>query len=328
MNYPLENLTPEKFQQFAQALLTKEFPNVQCFPVAQPDGGRDAMQMRFYEGRASFVMFQVKFVRTPESNHEPHKWLLSIIENEAPKVKKQLREGVKQYVLITNVSGTAHPDSGSIDIANKTLTQALGIPSVCWWRDDLCRRLDSSWDLKWAYPELMTGPDLIRYVIENGLSEAKERRANAVRAFIKDQYSIDKEVKFKQIELQNQLLDLFVDVPIGGMVTRGPRGYYRARVGSIEESQIFYETSEEVNISNSASPHDLEYVMPHGRVARYRFPGMKAMGAGHFLLQPNLWDLELSRVVLEGAPGHGKSTIVQYVCQVHRMRLLEIQEKI
>src|SRR5262249_39415957 len=29
------------------------------------------------------------------------------------------------------------------------------------------------------------------------------------------------------------------------------------------------------------------------------------------------------RVVVEGAPGQGKSTIAQYVCQVHRMRLLQ-----
>lgn len=43
MSYPFENLDPEKFQHFCQALLTKEFPNMQCFPVAQPDGGRDAI---------------------------------------------------------------------------------------------------------------------------------------------------------------------------------------------------------------------------------------------------------------------------------------------
>ena len=42
MDYPLENLGPERFQQFCQALLAKEYPDMQCFPVAQPDGGRDA----------------------------------------------------------------------------------------------------------------------------------------------------------------------------------------------------------------------------------------------------------------------------------------------
>ena len=43
MNYPLENLDPERFQHFCQALLVREHPQLQCFPVAQPDGGRDAI---------------------------------------------------------------------------------------------------------------------------------------------------------------------------------------------------------------------------------------------------------------------------------------------
>ena len=34
----------------------------------------------------------------------------------------------------------------------------------------------------------------------------------------------------------------------------------------------------------------------------------------------------LNQVVIEGAPGQGKSTLVQYLCQVHRMRLLENAE--
>ncbi|NJK72861.1 MAG: hypothetical protein HC786_06465 [Richelia sp. CSU_2_1] len=52
MDYPFENLNSEKFQEFAQALLAKEFPDFQCFPVAQPDGGRDIIA---YEYKVSFV---------------------------------------------------------------------------------------------------------------------------------------------------------------------------------------------------------------------------------------------------------------------------------
>jgi hypothetical protein len=65
MNYPFENLEPESFQQFCQALLTKEFPNVQCFSVAQPDGGRDALSIISEDDERSFIMYQVKFLREP-----------------------------------------------------------------------------------------------------------------------------------------------------------------------------------------------------------------------------------------------------------------------
>src|SRR5215813_5256185 len=110
--------------------------------------------------------------------------------------------------------GTAHPEVGSIDQLHKLLNNELGLPSACWWRDDICRRLDNAWDLKWCYPELMTGSDLVRAIVEQGLSENRERCSSAIRAFVKDQFDKDQEVRFKQVDLQNKLLDLYIDVPV------------------------------------------------------------------------------------------------------------------
>lgn len=45
MDYLFENLGPERFQHLSQALLAREHRDVQCFPVAQPDGGRDAIAL-------------------------------------------------------------------------------------------------------------------------------------------------------------------------------------------------------------------------------------------------------------------------------------------
>ena len=44
-------------------------------------------------------------------------------------------------------------------------------------------------------------------------------------------------------------------------------------------------------------------------------------GAAGFLLHPKIQN-EIERILLEGGPGQGKSTIAQYICQVHRARLL------
>lgn len=108
MDYPFENLGPEKFQEFCQALLVREHPKVQCFPVAQPDGGRDALSYWFFSGESSFVIFQVKFVRKPLAQTDPRKWLLDIVKDEVPKVKELIPIGAKQYYLMTNVSGTVY----------------------------------------------------------------------------------------------------------------------------------------------------------------------------------------------------------------------------
>ena len=311
MDYPFENLNPEKFQEFAQALLVKEFPDLQCFPVAQPDGGRDIVTYEYRIPAHSFAVYQVKYVRRPLAEKDTHKWLLEIIKGEAPKVKALIEKGAQQFFLITNVPGTAHPDVGSIDQMNQLLQSELGIPSRCWWRDDLNRKLDDAWNLKWIYPELMTGPDLIRSIIESGLSENKERRASAIRAFVSEQFNADQVVKFKQVDLQNRLLDLFIDVPAlppqNAETDKKLQKYHRVY------EYISYTSGNK--IGTKIDEQHFAYFNDRNRV----------VGSATLLLHP-LIHKEAPWIVLEGAPGQGKSTITQYLCQIHRMRLLGSEE--
>lgn len=55
MQYDYERFTPDRFQEFCQSLLIRKYPDVQCFPVGQKDGGRDAV--------SGGIVFQVKFKR-------------------------------------------------------------------------------------------------------------------------------------------------------------------------------------------------------------------------------------------------------------------------
>ena len=103
MDYPLENLGPERFQQVCQALLTKEYPRVQCFPVAQSDGGRDAVSYHSEGDGDEFMVFQVKYARKPLAEKEPHKWLASIVADERPKVRELIPRGAVRYILMTNI---------------------------------------------------------------------------------------------------------------------------------------------------------------------------------------------------------------------------------
>ena len=61
MDYQYENLDSGRFQELCQSLLVKEYPNVQCFPIGQRDGGRDAIA--YYQSnknRKEFIVFQIK----------------------------------------------------------------------------------------------------------------------------------------------------------------------------------------------------------------------------------------------------------------------------
>src|ERR1044072_4130357 len=98
MNYHFENLGDERCQQLCQALLAKANPGVQCFPVGQPDGGRDATTRSLsWPKKDSFLVYQVKFVRDPATKKNPREWLLSIIENEIDKVRALVDRSATGY---------------------------------------------------------------------------------------------------------------------------------------------------------------------------------------------------------------------------------------
>lgn len=303
MNYQFENLGDERFQEFCHCIIEKEFQNTQAFPVGQPDGGRDSLAYLMNSVKKEFIVFQVKFIRDPYRILDIHKWLVGIIEKEVKKINKLIPKGAVAYYLITNVKGTSHLDSGSIDRLNSLFEHNICIPSICWWADDLSRKLDSNPILKWSYPELINGQDLFNSIVFNSLNEHRERRETVIKAYLADQYEIDNEVKFKQIELQNRLFDLFIDVPI--------------RIKKYDESNKRIKRF----LSNIFSYNEAKYM----NADLLMYEGETNIGAATFLLNPKVHK-HLERVLIEGGPGQGKSTISQYVCQIHRIRLLNKQD--
>ena len=295
MNYPLENLGPARFQQLCQALLSKSFPDAQCFPIAQADGGRDATVVSRTQNGKEFIVFQVKYSKHALKDRQPHKSLLDSLRKEVPKLSNKIGREARKYVLMTNVPGTGGSPKGSIDILQGLFDRHISVPTQCWWRDEIERRLDDAWDIKWSFPEVLGSQDIVRTIIERGLTEDAERRARALRLFVREQFEYDSDVRFKQIDLQNKLLDLFMDVPIN------LRGYD----DGVNELRREHRALFEVARQNDSFPPQRE----------------SKLGAATVLLDA-ITQTQLSRIVLEGAPGQGKSTIAQYVCQVHRGRLL------
>ena len=309
MDYLLEQLGFDRFQYLAQALISAERPGVQCLPIGQPDGGRDAFHRVALSSGRGLVVFQVKYVNEPTKIEDPHRWLVNVMAEEAPKVAKLLDKGVNEYILITNIRGTAHLDSGSIDRLQKVLDDNLPIPSLAWWRNDINRRIDAGpLSLKWSYPEITRGSDILGMLLESNLDENRRRRTDALRLFVTDQYESDEEVRFKQIELQNDLLHLFIDVP--AIVARGP-GDKRARY---DASYGIFQLSESLSAVKSERPP------PAMGEERY-----EPVGAAALLLSDHA-QKTFQYTVVEGAPGQGKSTLAQFLCQAYRMRLLNKPE--
>ena len=312
MKYNYEALDEQSFQKFAQALILAEHPGTQCLPVDQPDGGRDAFFLHPEPDTAGFVVFQVKYSRHPGDKDE-RIVVESTIKSEKTKVEQLIERGATHYYLITNVQGTAHLDVGSIDKANAALAKAFGINSQIWWRDDLDGRLDNALDVKWSYPEVLRASDLLPLLLKQIDDQDDLQSARTLKSYMATQFESDRDIKFKQVDLKRALTELFVDLPLGQKRpqddrVRRQRGLRLAAPGNLDAYLSQLDISED---------YDLEEAHP------FYSSGL----AGAFLLQMPLV-VGVSRFVLEGAPGQGKSTVTQFICQVNRLRILNKEDEL
>jgi hypothetical protein len=275
--YLYERLTEKRFQQLCSALLAIAFPDAQCFPVGQKDGGRDGRR----KVGGKWLIYQVKWSSKRQQN--PVSWLDAAINEEAENIRRLVRQGAKQYVLLTCVAGTSVPERGGIDRLEERLekhSKEFGIDMSCWWQADIDARVDNASDaLKWTYSEMLAGHDAFRYLLHG---EGEQARNDALRSLllraVGTQWQDDAKVKFKQAELDtHNLADLFVDV-------------------------------ESTRLS-----------MPQGaRELLEPVDKMSLGGAAAYLLTT-----PLPFTLVRGEPGQGKSTLGQFICQVHRSEFME-----
>ncbi len=318
MKYPLENLSPELFQEFAQSLLLREFPDITCFPIGQPDGGRDALryiESKQVNSKRTTWIFQIKYTRDPNIQ-DLEEWLDGVIKLEIKKINELISRGCEKYILITNAIASSHLDVGKMDKVQKFIESKVSIPVSVIWRHEIERRLDNAWDLKWAYPTLMQGSDLLRLVFESAFADTWERRHDAITAFLNDQYSRDIDVRFKQIDLKSNLFDLYVDVPVLPSFNHDD-GTTRFR---LERVAMAYHALCEKKAAKSNAPTRYPYWNDNNINGGY-VDQPAPIDAAEFLF--SIIGQQLApAIVLEGAPGQGKSTITQYLCQQHRARFL------
>lgn len=321
-----EALLDEHFQMLCQALLVREFQGVQCMPVGMPDGGRDAISPDLH-GRNALV-FQVKFARRPATVTDIFAWITNAIKPEIDKIIKLRDRGASHYVVITNMGGTSHLDVGTIDRVQAYLDRELPIPARCWWRDDLDRRLDCNFDLKLRYPHLLNGPDIVRLLWESATGgEHLTRRRDALTAYIGHQFNQDSTVRFKQVELDSTaLFDLFIDVParparipkdsdFAQEIFTSARSRIQEGQSRLHQTQI--QAEDELDDDYEYHPEDDGSYLRISSSARQPM----AIGAAALLSDP-AFTCAAPRIVLEGAPGQGKSTLIQYLAQIQRWRIL------
>ena len=253
-------------------------------------------------------------------------------EREIPKLRELKERGVSRYVIVTNIAGTGSLEAGTRDKAVEWIAENLPLPTIVWWRDDVDTRLAGDADLIFRF-SLFTGIDSVRAVLESRYqsqySDSAPFRRNerpawvlAFLNFVATQYETDSKLRFEQADIDSSpLLELFIDVPLTLPRDRSKRDTEALvqAIDSLKRSTVTAAEDPFQHIDYYSQDED-----SHADTERYLHEDddERRAHAADFLLSagpiPN-------RLVIEAAPGQGKSTLAQYVCQVHRIRMLDEQ---
>ncbi len=211
--------------------------------------------------------------------------------------------------MMTNIRGTAAPSSGQIDRFKQILDDTLGdledMALDCWWRNTLDRHLDNAHELQWAFPQVLSGPQALRILLEDVADVRAKARTETFLAYVAMQHADDLKLRFKQVELDTiEMIKLFVDVPAAPTFP-----------SYVESSPSWREM-----ISSSGLVERRVRVNWSDRDAvRSELGRIEAVPAARLILGPKAFN----RILINGAPGQGKSTLLQYSCQLLRARLLD-----
>jgi hypothetical protein len=277
-----ERLGDHDFQLMVGAVLTARFVDFVPLPLRQADGGRDGLR-RSMDQRT--LVYQVKW-SVNGRHRDPVGWLDATVAAEEQNLRRLAAEGVRRYILVTNVPSTGKAKSGTFDRLNAKLdghAKRFGFDEMtCLWREALDGMVDGSPnEIKWQYADMLAGWDLIRYLINEDFAA---RRDQGLRTLIRNiaatQWDDDERVKFSQVDIDREkVADLFIDVTADRLRAEKSRAAVQIRRDAVGGT------------------------------------------AAHLLRTGD------NCTLVRGAPGQGKSTLTQYVSQVHRSAFMPASQR-
>lgn len=323
MEYYFNNLDATAFQRLVNTILVARLgEDARLTPLRGADGGRDAETAPgnpYFEYQVTAVspptglfaplrkgryLFQVKHHRTTDTRiSDARKLVVSDFQNElkANVLSRSDAEGVNYFFLITNVPSSKDALE-SLDRVRGKLLKGQNIHADIWWEEQITAYLDLMPSVWRSFPNLFPGNvvPLLARVAEDSPTELPR----AVRMMLDHQYARDSKVKFRQINLEQSLSKLFVDLEVG------------IHHLSYEDKQCLLnpsateETLPHEDIADVASSLEQFQVRPFSETA-------SAVG---LMLDESV--SATRKILLEGGPGQGKSTITQMAAQIYRQHVL------
>lgn len=328
MEYYFDQLDPIKFQRLVNTILVNRFgEDARLTPLRGKDGGRDG------ETAPGNPYFEFRVGQTPpyELSQPPRKgrYLFqvkhhigtgkdarsSVIADFKTELQKNVlnREGderVNYFFLITNVPSSTEVQDKIDKIRRELVFKERDIHADVWWHETIAAYLDQMPSTWISFPEMFAG-NVVPFLAEV-LNRQSQGLPRSIRLAITHQYNQDKIVKFRQIELEKNLAKLFVDLDVN--ISDLPEDTHRKLLYA--EFQRQQQLENEVFGNVMPSPESQIF---HSRRFRYL---VSALG----ILLDESKDSAIRKLILEGGPGQGKSTITQMAVQIYRQQLLATNE--
>ncbi len=294
-NYDLERLGHEEFEHLAQALLKKIIGFGTITFGDGPDGGREAT----FHGKAPYPsiadqwdgtwVFQAKFHQISRIGPDTaRREIMKDLKNELEKIVFKYKRQCQNYILITNVPLSSVAALGTHDKISEEIIPDFSekIPHIhVWGYDDLARFIDNYADVRRAYLHLITPGDLIAELMDRG-KPSKSQLAETVLLYVRGCFENE----------QYALLDQ------AGEINEKP----------LQLRRVFIDLFVRTQGDRDYSP-----------LAERRLSLAERIHERTVLTTELLMRRSVPRALLIGGPGQGKSTLGQFVAQIHRAYLLD-----
>ncbi len=294
--YNLNALGHEEFERLCQSLVQQVIgPGARVYGMGK-DGAREAT----FHGKAPYPsreeqwdgnwIFQAKFHDTILLGPKvAQRQLIADLDDELSRITKKYRHRCDNYILMSNVSLTPVFQKGIKDridseIAPKYRHKIKNIH--VWGAEEICRFLDAYPNIRRSYAHLLVAGDVISRLL--GLVEGKKTKLDDIikmycqGCFIHEQSAVLDDAGDVEDE-KIELERVFIDLD----VKTHP---ISQELGVVEKIQSWLRQAVQDEDRKSA----LSYV----------------------------FDDSIPDLVIIGGPGEGKSTLCQYVSQIHRARIL------
>jgi len=231
------------------------------------------------------VIYQVKW--SSKVQQDAANWLTKAIDGEREKIERLVRERrASRYVLMTSVAGTTTASgTGSMQkLANELdkYSKQFGIPVECWWQSEIDAEVDLA-------------PDSLKWSYQEMLAGTE-----AIRYLIYGSQVEGDAAQMRDTVLQVMAAQWRDDARIK---------FSQVELGRINLVDLFVD----VRASLQAAPRNA--IDQFSSVQNHRVN--ETLGAVEYMLKTTV-----PLTYLLGVPGQGKSTLGQYLSQVHRAAIL------